>query len=417
MDTNKKIIVAHPDKQHSFKTAVAVSEMGALDKYITTVYDKPGSLTHFIAKFTKGDFKKKLQAHKTAEIPDNKVKQFSELLSLLLLILVRTDKNRRFYSKVKACRDKACNKKVAKYCKKNEIDAVISYDVVSAQLYDALGNYKIIKILDMSAPHFDYMCKIFENEVEKHSDSSLNTLLVSPMFLYWREQSKKEIVCADAFLVASDFTKKSLIESGADGDKIFKCVYGLNHTFFNTDDRKENQSNLLRCVYVGSVTEQKGCRYLFEAIKQIKSNNDLQVEFTVVGGYAPSNPLIKSVESYCNFVGYVLPNELKNILLQSDVFIFPSLADGFGFSVLEAMACGVVPICSKNAGVSDLIEDDKNGFLVDPADTGTIYKKLEFLHNNKAQLNLMKNAELLSVLSCTWEHYNDELRRSLSNLI
>lgn len=415
MDTNKKIVVAHPDKQHSFKTAVAVSEMCALDKYITTVYDKPGSLTHFIAKFTKGDFKKKLQAHRTAEIPDNKVKQFSELLSLLLLILVRIDKNRRFYSKVKAFRDKAFNKKVAKYCKKNEIDAIISYDVVSAQLYDALGDYKIIKVLDMSAPHFDYMCKIFENEVEKHSDSSLNTLLVSPMFRYWREQSKKEIVCADAFLVASDFTKKSLIESGADGDKIFKCVYGLNHTFFNTDDRKENQSNLLRCVYVGSVTEQKGCRYLFEAIKQIKSNNDLQVEFTVVGGYDPSNPLIKSVESYCNFVGYVLPNELKSILLQSDVFIFPSLADGFGFSVLEAMACGVVPICSKNAGVSDLIEDGLSGFVIDATDSDNICSKIvDLVSDNTFILDLRSKAQR-KAQNCTWENYNLQMNGIINN--
>lgn len=143
----------------------------------------------------------------------------------------------------------------------------------------------------------------------------------------------------------------------------------------------------------------------------------MQVEFTVVGGYDPSNPLIKSVESYCNFVGYVLPNELKNILLQSDVFIFPSLADGFGFSVLEAMACGVVPICSKNAGVSDLIEDGKNGFLIDAADIGAICENLEFLNKNKVQLDLMKSEDVRSVLSCTWEQYNDELRRNLLKLI
>lgn len=417
MGKSKKIVVAHPDKQHSFKTAVALLEVGVLQKYITTVYDKPGSLTHFFAKIATGTFKKKLQAHKSAEITDKDVKQFSELLSLFLLLLARVDKNRRMYCKVKTYRDKVFNKKVAKYCKKNRIEAIISYDVVSAQLYESLGSYNITKILDMSAPHFEYMCKIFENEVKKHCDSSLEPLLISPMFRYWREQSKKEIICADAFLVASEFTKKSLVESGVNEDQIFKCVYGLDHDFFNADNRKENTSDLLRCVYVGSVTEQKGCRYLFEAIQRIKSTNNSQFEFTIVGGYDSSNPLIRSVKDSCNFVGHVLPDELKGILLRSDVFIFPSLADGFGFSVLEAMACGVVPICSKNAGASDLIEDGKNGFLIDASNTNAICKVLELLNKDKTKLILMKNEVALSSFFCTWKHYNNELEQNLSKFV
>ena len=43
-----KIIVAHPGKQHSFRTAQALKQNGDLFMYITTIYDKPGSLTHFL---------------------------------------------------------------------------------------------------------------------------------------------------------------------------------------------------------------------------------------------------------------------------------------------------------------------------------------------------------------------------------
>ena len=54
MENKKKVILVHPDKQHSFQTAAVLLDMGVLDKYITTVYDKPGSLTHFVTKVTKG---------------------------------------------------------------------------------------------------------------------------------------------------------------------------------------------------------------------------------------------------------------------------------------------------------------------------------------------------------------------------
>ncbi len=405
MEKLKKVVLVHPDKQHSFKTAAALLDMGVLDKYITTVYDKPGSLTHLITKLTKGTFKKKLQAHRSEDIPDAEVKLYTQFLSLLLLILVRLDKSKRFYSKVKVFRDTRFNKKVAKYCKKHGITTVVSFDVVSAQLYDALGDYKITKVLDMSAPHFDYMCKIFEGEVAKYPDSSVKGLLDSPMFHYWRSQSKKEIAVADAFLVASDFTKKSLVDSGADASKIHKCVYGLNHGLFNADDRTENTTDTLRCVYVGSITEQKGCRYLFETARRIKADGKYPIEFTVVGGYDPSNPLIECAKDYCRFTGYVLPDRLKQILLESDVFIFPSLADGFGFSVLEAMACGVVPISSRNAGVSDLVEDGKSGFVIDPMDVDAMQALLAKLYDNRALLSQMSRAASESTKNIIWDNY------------
>ncbi len=49
MENKPKVIVVHPDKQHSFMTAKAIKDMGVLDKYITTVYDKNASFTHILA--------------------------------------------------------------------------------------------------------------------------------------------------------------------------------------------------------------------------------------------------------------------------------------------------------------------------------------------------------------------------------
>ncbi len=417
MDHMKKVVLVHPDKQHSFQTATALLAMGTLTQYITTVYDRPGSLTHLLTKLTKGSFKKKLQAHRSEDIPNVKVKQFTELLSLSLLILVRLDKSKRFYSKVKIFRDKVFNKKVARYCIKHNIDGVISFDVVSAQLYKALGDHQIVKILDMSAPYFPYMCSIFEKEAEKYPDTLLHSTLDTPLFDYWKQQAAYEIANTDAFLVASDFTKKTLTESGADESKIFKCVYGLNHSFFNANGRTESATDTLRCVYVGNVTEQKGCRYLFDVIKKIRCDNALKADFTVVGAYNPADPLIAEASDLCTFTGHILPNQLKDILLNSDIMVFPSLADGFGFSVLEAMACGVVPICSRNAGVSDLIKDGENGFVVDAMDSAAIFEKLQYLNQNRAALAVMSTKAAKATDSVIWENYYNAVKNTITCML
>ena len=90
-----KIIIAHPAQQHSFKTVVAIKQVGLLDKYITTVYNRKYSLTAFIKFFLKGDSKIKLAAHRCNEIQDSDVIQFCEFTSIILLILSRIDRKRK----------------------------------------------------------------------------------------------------------------------------------------------------------------------------------------------------------------------------------------------------------------------------------------------------------------------------------
>ena len=73
MDRVYNIIVAHPGKQHSFQTAIAMDKKGYLKYYVTSVYNKKGSLTRFLEKHVNGDLKKKLKNRCSDIIPENKV--------------------------------------------------------------------------------------------------------------------------------------------------------------------------------------------------------------------------------------------------------------------------------------------------------------------------------------------------------
>lgn len=63
----------------------------------------------------------------------------------------------------------------------------------------------------------------------------------------------------------------------------------------------------------------------------------------------------------------------------ADIFLHPSWHDAFGFVVLEAMGAGLPPLTSPWTGASMLVDEGRSGFVVDPADTGTIYRRLREL--------------------------------------
>ena len=70
--TKKRIIVAHPEKQHSYRLVEAISDMGMLDEYITTVYYKKRNITRWIDGITKGRIRLK-EIRKMPFIADEKV--------------------------------------------------------------------------------------------------------------------------------------------------------------------------------------------------------------------------------------------------------------------------------------------------------------------------------------------------------
>lgn len=416
MEKQIKVVVAHPDRQHSFMTAVALQEKGILAKYITTVYDKKGSLTNFFIKLVRGPWRVRLQNHKCALLKDENVLQYNEFLSLLLFLVFRMDKSKKLFTALENFRNDRFNVKVAKFCIKHNVDVLISFDTVSYKALKMLSDRKIAvqKVIDMSAPYRPYMHDVFTGALDgTDMTKDLTETMRKYRYTSFVENAKKELPYADAFLVASDFTAKSLTSYGVDASRIHQCIYGMDSSFFSADGRKERASGPLSCVFVGNVNSQKGVHYFLNAADRF-SKEELQI--TLMGAYDDSSLLYKKYCKRCTFTGHILKTDLRDNLWEADIMVFPSLADGFGFSVLEAMACGVVPICSRNAGVSCIVEDGVNGFVVDAMNTEQIYEKLFFVLNNREQLPAMRQKAIETAKSLTWDSYFEDVIRAVENI-
>lgn len=408
------IIVAHPYQQHSFQTASAIKHMGDLQAYITTVYDKDSSITALVKKLLKGDNLKRANNRRCSYLNDTEVIQFCEFESLLLLLLHRIDKSRKFYDLLNAYILKKFNRKLAKYIMKNNTDAVILYDTLCAECISILReNYCKSKIIiDMSAPNFSYMDHFFSENVKKYPKYSLmlKNEMKSQKYLNRLAASKYEIDNADYFLVASQFSKKSLIYSGINENTIFLCKYGINMDYSNLDKQKNNK---VRIIFIGDVNQKKGI-IDFVKIARVLTNNDF--EFNIVGKYDEDDQIYTSNKDLCNFYGYVTHDEVLNICENMDIIIFPSLSDGFGLSVIEAMSKKVVPIVSTNAGVSDIVNNGVNGFTFNIGDIENVVARCRYLKNDFSALRNMQNEAFECVSNMKWTDYYKQIENAINSV-
>lgn len=155
---------------------------------------------------------------------------------------------------------------------------------------------------------------------------------------------------------------------------------------------KENISEgPLRILYVGQINMRKGLRYAIEAFKALDCPGK---EFYIVGNKTAITGLENvEIPEGVIFTGSLKGEELENQYKSADVFVLPSIEDGFGLVAGESLSYGTPVIVSSNCGASDIIKDGYNGYVVPPFDSDAIKDKLEVFSNDRQLLkNFSKNA-------------------------
>ena len=115
-----KVIVAHAERQHSFFLATAMKQAGILDKYITTIYDRPQSLTNRVKRLLKGNTLKKANSRHCDALDDTDVVQINEFFNLIITALSRFPVLRDVCRKLRNYNGRSFGIKVAKYAIKHK---------------------------------------------------------------------------------------------------------------------------------------------------------------------------------------------------------------------------------------------------------------------------------------------------------
>jgi glycosyltransferase involved in cell wall biosynthesis len=135
-------------------------------------------------------------------------------------------------------------------------------------------------------------------------------------------------------------------------------------------------------ITVANLVENKGVHHLLGALGRLRSH---RVRLRVVGD-GPAQPSLRALaarlglQHQTEFLG--LRNDVQELLGTSDICIQPALAEAFGLTVAEAMACGCAVVASRVGGIPELIQHGRTGLLVEPGDEAGFAVALERLLND-----------------------------------
>jgi glycosyltransferase involved in cell wall biosynthesis len=411
-----RVIVAHPGTKHSYRIAEALKKQGLLYKYVTTIYNKDKfTLIKVVSKFIRGDNLARATKRRCEHLEDSDVLLYNEFSSLLLLAFQKIDKNGNLSNRLSELISKLFQKKVARCAIKNKVDAVIMYDTNAKTCFDILQSKapEIKRIIDNAHPVRNYLYKIYQDNLEASGEfvktyAKCGYLLNKEHAATFGEEAKT----ANYHIVASAFSKDAVKYNGFDGESIFIVPYGVSSDVFIPATKDYDNLNIL---FVGEINQRKGIVQILEAAKKLSSND---ITFNLVGsGKEYCNELYKPYEKYVNFRGRVSFKTLVNCFKEASIFVFPSMGEGFGLVILEAMSAGLPIICSKNCVGLDVVEEGHNGFVIDAGDTKALVDKIEWFQNHKQLIPQMSENARRTALKYTWQGYEDGIKSCLLSIL
>lgn len=291
--------------------------------------------------------------------------------------------------------------------KKQNITGVYVYADESHSIIQTAKNMNLCVVYELHIPYYKEIQKVVAAEIEKSSSWVEKTSLYGGANAGARID--RELELADTIVVASSYTKESLRRNGFEESKIKVIPYGfpaaVSKPYPNVTNRK------MRLLYVGSLGVTKGVRYLLEAIEELRD----QVELTVVGSGHSSFSLDKAIKKH-RYINSLPNNEVLALMREADIFVFPTLSDGFGMVVTEAMSQGTPVITTPNGCGGDLIVDGENGWLVPAADSEALRQKILDIIVEPSILEQVGKAALKTAERRPWEVYGAEVADYLASL-
>ena len=224
--------------------------------------------------------------------------------------------------------------------------------------------------------------------------------------VYWNNW-KKECALADVIMVNSAFSRDGLTEEGIDAAKI-KIVdlpFQLNsgHTaFIKHYPAAFTKERPLRCLFLGALTLRKGIHVVLEAAQLL---TDYPVEFVLVGQSEISEALLATTN--VSYKGVATRAETDNFYKDADVFLFPTLSDGFGLTQLEAMAWKVPVIASLFC--APVVKSGYNGIALSNYNAAALVDTLKDIIHQPQQLASLSANCLATVQQYSVDRFATEL--------
>ncbi|MBW4649291.1 MAG: glycosyltransferase family 4 protein [Kastovskya adunca ATA6-11-RM4] len=282
------------------------------------------------------------------------------------------------------------------------LDAVYAYEDGAATTFQAAKARGILCLYELPILFYRRSREIQVQEAEYFPE--LAPALQAVQEPAWKIQRKEqEVQLADHIFVPSSFVKQSLLDFGIKPEKISVIPYGAPVDYFRPQPKLDER---FRALFVGRVGPRKGVHYLIQAWQNLQLPD---AELVLVGANEFPVGWLDKYANICRYIPSVPHASLMNYYTTASVFVFPSLVEGFGLVLLEAMACGIPVITTSHTAGINLFTDGVEGFIIPIRDVEAIQEKLEWCYRHPLELAEMGKAARRKAEQLTWKSYRQKL--------
>ena len=351
MSTPLQVVVAHKGAREHFLAARALHRRGALAALVTDWYAPPATAPLRRLPGLGRTMARALGAT-APDLPRDRVLALNAFGLRSRWTLRQADRAGRLLEAMRDDDQRFAQRVAALPLPPHDVLFAYSYAALEAlQAARARGARTVVDQIDPGRVEWD----LVQEETLRWPDYAQPEPAPAPGYY---ERAQAEWRAADMTVVNSEWSRRALVQQGADPRRI--AVLPLAYEAGPAPSPPPAAGpRELTVLWLGSVILRKGIPYLVEAARLLA---DAPVEFSVVGSMQIPAAARAAAPANITWRGPVPRNEVGASYAQADVFVLPTVSDGFALTQLEALAHGVPVVTTPNCG--EVVEDGRNGFIV-----------------------------------------------------
>ena len=422
-------VVVHSGARDSYQVARALEERGLLSCLVTDLWwPADRAWARSLGRLLPAGVRSMLAQRQAPGIGSRRVRALG-LRGLFTLLLDKLPRVPFAWRRSVMRQTDAALGSYAGRCARQRSAVVLAYSYYG---YHALTEAEAPGMLFQLHPHPASMRRILGAELALHPECAASLgrewelALPEPDF----QRLVQETRMAAHTLVASSFTRDTLIEHGTPAATITVVPYGVDCVRFSPDfthssapSSRQAGSPPLRLLFVGRINQRKGIKYLLEALRllnqasQVNQANQVNrgepgpapapalVELTICGRVVDDLALFAPFGAQVVIRPDVSHAELVEAYREADLFVFPSVGEGFGHVLLEALACGLPILSTTATAAPDLIEQGREGWVVEPGRPELLAERIGWAATHRAELAAMRPRARACAEQFTWARF------------
>ncbi|WP_282179034.1 glycosyltransferase family 4 protein [Maribacter stanieri] len=409
----KKILISHPTSNANNRAVVnGLSKASLLYAFHTSIASFEGDLIHRLGGFKpfkeikrrQFDLGLKTMTHSSPFLEIGRIAS----LKLGLDSLIKHETGYFSIDNIYRTLDKQMAIKLGNKSH-DELTGIYAYEDGAYESFLSAKINEMNCFYDLPIGYWRTAQKILKAEKKRWPDWS-STLTGLQDSEYKLKRKDNELALADRIFVASSFTAKTLLDYPGQLAPIEIIPYGFPTPAAHRNYTAIGANRKLKILFVGLLSQRKGIADTFE----VANNLNNYVELTVVGRQVTNDceALNKELSKH-HWIPSLPHNEVLKLMHSHDVLIFPSIFEGFGMVITEAMSQGTPVITTNHTAGPDIINHNENGWLISAGSTQELQNCIQEILTKPERIAYVGKAARETARNRSWEVYGQEVSQAI----